>query len=566
MGTGASGQNRVHVVGGFTADAKREGSFLLASRAVADGKNRSVNTRPTEMLSNLHEPPVIVHPDTPLFLPNPNGGDSMVPPVRAENQPNPNDFLDEFQTHFPLDVQMAKGGRRGSAAGSVSMSVSIASSNTEDSSYNSRFATPADAARTLLAEMGTLRNMRKIFQQEVGKELPAPRITISHRAAHEKAGTAQYAQYFSANSVADTRYNHNEDEMFQGSLAMSQNTGYHSSNANANGNGNGNTDFFLTEGNFDGVGAGPGSGTGVRVRSRESNTKGPAIFQAQNAGTILTSADLQRMKSRYMNVRIHKNNEGAALSRDQNDPADLARTITKGNNTSAEENSKFVSQLPGGTISSQTGIHQPKAGMDGRPLSPTWYPVPMKPEYLLAKQTQDSVDREMEQLGLASPIGSRPTTEKTERAEMAAKLTKLNSTNSTSAANFNGNGLPKQKKKHLVTYTTTKLTLKPTMQQSRSEKFISSLGGQRTFEEGQARMGSENVITGLQPRIKTKVSMSAANLLTGLEQSSLDGTRENYQASTRLELNKGFKLRSNTPKLRTIGIGLEEGRGSPKFN
>ena len=113
--------------------------------------------------------------------------------------------------------------------------------------------------------------------------------------------------------------------------------------------------------------------------------------------------------------------------------------------------------------------------MDGRPLSPTWYPVPSKPEYVLAKQTQDSVDREMEQLGLGSPVRAQSNTHPNNHpnegnngsngGKTGSKVSKgpvtLDQMLQTDHFRRSGAVGVGGKKKHLVTYTTNKLSVRP---------------------------------------------------------------------------------------------------------
>jgi len=486
----------VNIINGFSANAKRESSFLLAPTQVALDRNRKAGNKSYEKLSMLHQAPVMVHPKSPGILPMP----SVVP---GSNKMISIKSLPDFPGKFTY-------GTSGTITNVDDGSVSVASSTSE-----STF-TPAAAARTLLAEMGTLRNIRNLLIDDNAYRTPKLHL----------------------NSRFDT-FSHFSQASAQHGMESSAQDGYEGNNAFLADTGDGNRSRFNHSMPNDGA-----YQTMVSFATEKSKAA-PKVFKMRDLDTILTSADLMKMKTQYNNIFVTE----------RVDP-------NKGTTNNSSKNKGYT--YGGGQVGQQPGMRAEEQTVDGRPLSASWYPVPKKTIFTLAPETKDSLDAAIKDIyGIVDTVDSM--------------------------ANRPASREPKiQKNANQVTYTTQKLRVRqpagakvPAYIPHPAAKLEKDVGRFRSniYENNNATDASHrfaivstsklavaqrvpsllpsaeaneiNLGTHMHPAVKASVLYSADNYDN--DDSSLEGMREVYSYVPKLGLSKTFKVKGNT-QLSEVGF------------
>ena len=482
------------MISGFSANASRESKFLLASTSVAIENNRNASS-PVNKLSMLHQAPVLIHPTSAGILPVPNymNGDSM---------------MIDLQDSIPyLEPNNGNGNGNGNRnGGDDDLSVSLASTSSE-STYN-----PASSARNLLAEMGTLRNIRNLLIDDGAYKVPPIRLVSTNT-----AGT------LGGNINGSRSDNPSTTFLTAPGASNRQNNEFYGSESQQSYN---NNQYAVIGKNNREV--------ETQFTNRNEEKPKEKIFKARQLDTILTSADLMKMKTNYANIFT------------------AAEMPTKKGYTNNSTHHKGRDNVGSGA-GQQLGMRQADTTFEGKPMSASWYPVPNKPTFTLAPERQDSIDQAMRAL-----YGTEISLEQSPKVKIT------------------------NKKKGQVTYTTAKLRVaqenksKNTWASSSSSNFsVSQNSGknprynpnssQSVFQES-VQVGIQpppqeasmnNVNTSLQPSVKANIMHSSSNYNN--DESSLDGTRENYYASNKLGLSKSFKVHQNTFESM---VGFGNGLGS----
>lgn len=586
-------QKKATMINGFSQNASKESNFLLAPTSSAIEHNRCASS-PLKKLSMLHQAPILVHPLSPGLLTMPKyitGASTMVDQATIKKE-----FVRSIKEKGK-GKEIERNGIYDDNVSQGSLDVSIDSATTS-SSYT---ANPASATRKLLAEMGTLRNIRNLLIDDGAYKMPPNRLRPENSISE--------ASNFMSNGNGNTSGNTNgKNPVFLGvnldktrRLIHSYSANNFSGSGSGNGNGNGNngidyvddyrnSNFSNGNGNVDGTN---------NNRTNINQTKPLKIFKARQIDTILTSADLLKLKTNYSN--IFSTQEIPITNGNTNNSKILNSSGNKGNGI---QNGSGPGQLSGMRHSEQT--------VDGRPLSSNWYAVPQKATFIMSPERQDAVDEAMCQL-YGQEYVPESTNDKLKQA---------------SIENAYKTGHKIHKNSNQVTYTQAKLRVNKNCSQSQSQRrstndprasgvIVSSTGIQSrfnnsssiaatatnkqqqdfTFDEGYSvgeysnskqssytqqqnqldelehvkniplnkliapehkNNGFVNLGTHLQPKIKTNYIMSDVN--HDGDDSSLDGTRENHQILyNKVKVNPSFKVKQQSREGKRTGIHLGMG-------
>jgi len=499
MNSVVSPNRSIHIINGFSANAQRESSFLLAPTQVALDQNRKTGKKLSYKLSMLHQAPVMVHPKSPGIIPMPSAVPGNNKMMSVKSLP---DFLGKLTY-----------GASGSLTNQDDGSVSVESS-TSDSTY-----TPAAAARTLLAEMGTLRNIRNLLIDDGASR--NPKSPLNSRLDPFSSASQASAQYlYGDESSARDRYEGN--------------------------------DVFLTntgESDRSRVSASmPNEGTYHTVASfaTEKTKATSKVFKMRDLDTILTSVDLMKMKTQYNHI----------FTTEQVNPS-------KGTTNNYSKNKGYA--YGGGLVGQQLGMLAEDRTVDGRPLSASWYPVPKKPVFTLAPETKDSLDATIKEMygviDTVDPMGNRPvsrepkiqknanqvtyTTQKLRVRQPAGAKAPVSIPHPAAKPLKKETGLFRSNiyENNNATNASYRFAVVSTSRLAVAQQVPSLLPSDAASEV--------NLCTHMHPAVKTSVFYTANNYNN--DDSSLEGQRENYAYVPKLGLSTKFKVKENT-QLSEVGF------------
>ena len=476
------------VINGFSMNSARESSFILAPTSLILEKNKSA-VRPMDKLSMLHQAPVLVHPKSPAVLAMPESvpGRSQMLSVKS---------VPEFPGKFIYGPTHSMSNDEASAASASS-----------ESSY-----TPAGAARNLLAEMGTLRNIRNL-QIDVGSyRVPKADIT-----ARLQAVSSEGDDFSSRNEAYQSNKNWvANDDILAGASYPRQN---------------------LEQ--FD-----------VSADQQTARTKKSLkVFKARDPSTFLTSADLVKIKTRYNNVFV-------------------TQQINRASGSTNHLSHSNGQEANGGQVGQQLGMRGEDTTVDGRPLSAPWYPVPKKPTFTLAPEVKDTLDRAIKDVyGVA---------ESSEPNAVSSKLEKKDHLVTYTTAKLQVKQPPGQPSPPMITHPEARRILQEQMlgrtarfqtniyENNRatvaSRQFAALATSKASVETRMPTAELVNVGIRMQPVVKANFSFTSTN--NNNDDSSLIGKTESYKYVPKLGLSSSFKVRANS---RPKDVGIHFSVASSKF-